>query len=63
MTVTEDVFLATLDKYLLDVREESIQLFRTGVAHDHVLKIAMHIAEAKAVDRARRLQNLGLINQ
>jgi hypothetical protein len=63
MRVTEEMFLATIDKYFLDVREEALALFRDGVPHDRVLDIAMKVAAAKAEARARAKQEFGLIPQ
>jgi hypothetical protein len=57
--MSEQAFLAVLDRYFADVRAEAAKLFNDGCAVDQCCKIAMAIVEARDLKRAQLLQQMG----
>lgn len=58
MQITEAMFIEQTKQYLSDIANEAIVQFRGGAAHDHCLKLAIDIVEARDLAKLRAKQRL-----
>jgi hypothetical protein len=56
--MNEAMFLTEIDRWINDVRAETLRLFSDGVPSERCLGIATAIADAKAINRAVSRQKL-----
>jgi len=52
--MTPELFESLVDVWVASVKAEAVALFRSGVAADYVMKIAVQIHDAKVVAQSQR---------